>query len=67
MPGPARTGDPAFDLLAAIVNQWQLDARRDEGELFALAAFLEVAPNTLRERHRPKRLRVDRRGRPPGS
>jgi hypothetical protein len=40
----------AIDLLAAILRAWARDAKRNPAELRALAAFLELSPETLAAR-----------------
>jgi aminoglycoside phosphotransferase (APT) family kinase protein len=40
-------GDPAYDLLWAIVSRWRLDARGDPAELASLAEYLGIYPRAL--------------------
>lgn len=59
--------DDALRLLGEVVRQWKLDAQRDERELHALAAWLEVRPDEARRilKPSPKPRRTGRRtGRP---
>lgn len=53
--------DTAFDLLAQVIRQWRLDARRNPTAAADLAAFLEVpeAEAIASPKRRPP-------GRPPG-
>jgi hypothetical protein len=47
MPAMVGIGDPAYNLLWAIVSRWRLDAGGDPAELAGLAEYMGIDPRAL--------------------